>query len=68
VRSRTELARQDLDAHGGAGVADRKRPGREEPPAKVQGFDRFGPSGPELASALDADVAATARSTAPNEP
>jgi hypothetical protein len=38
------------------------------PPAKVQGFDRFGPSGPELASALDADVAATARSTAPHAP
>jgi tetratricopeptide (TPR) repeat protein len=56
-----------LDAPGGAAVADRS--GRDEtiPPAKVQGFDCFAPSGPELASALDADVPTTARS-APNEP
>jgi DNA-binding CsgD family transcriptional regulator/tetratricopeptide (TPR) repeat protein len=44
VRSRTELARQGLDAHGTAAVPDLS--GRDErlPPAKVQGFDRFGPS------------------------
>jgi DNA-binding CsgD family transcriptional regulator len=44
VRSRTELARQGFDAHGAAAVPDLS--GRDErlPPAKVQGFDRFGPS------------------------
>jgi DNA-binding CsgD family transcriptional regulator len=44
VRSRTELAHQELDPHGGAAAA---RIGRDErlPPAKVQGFHRFGRSG-----------------------
>jgi DNA-binding CsgD family transcriptional regulator len=38
VRSRTELALQDLDAHGGAEVADGKRPGREDPAGQSAGF------------------------------
>jgi hypothetical protein len=38
VRSRTELALRDLDAHGGAAVADRKRPGREDPADQSAGF------------------------------
>jgi hypothetical protein len=38
VRSRTELALQDLDAHGGAAAADRKRPGREDPAGQSAGF------------------------------
>jgi DNA-binding CsgD family transcriptional regulator len=67
VRSRTELARRALDAPGGAAGAGRSGQDETIPSAKVQGFDRFAPSGPELASAVDADVPPAARS-APNEP
>jgi DNA-binding CsgD family transcriptional regulator len=67
VRSRTELARQALDATGGAAGADRSGQDETVPPAKVQGFDRFALPGPELASAVDADVTPAPR-PAPNEP
>jgi DNA-binding CsgD family transcriptional regulator/tetratricopeptide (TPR) repeat protein len=68
VRSRTELARHELDAHGGAAVSDRMGQDERDPPPKVQGFDRFGPSGPGLASALDADVPPITGPAAPHEP
>ena len=68
VRSRTELARLDLDADRGAAIADRDGHDESTTAAKVQGFDRFGTSRPQLASSVDADVPPKPRSGTPHEP
>jgi DNA-binding CsgD family transcriptional regulator len=59
VRSRTELARHALGAHPGEAAGDRIGDDEQGKRVKVQGFHRFGPSGPGLASAGDADVPPT---------